>query len=114
MKDAIKAVWIFYSALIAAAIFALFLLPGNQLLNKTPVCESISTERGECIACGMTRGFISISELDLTRANNSNKGSVLVFGIFVINTIFFIIHLSAVVNKKAFSFRKGLKWGKPV
>lgn len=118
MKSALRSVWknvwIFYSTMIAALLFALMLIPREQLLNNTPVCESLASTGNECFACGMTRGFASISEVDIDGANSANKGSVYVFGIFVLNTLIFGSYITIYINKKIQQYRKVIKWEKAV
>jgi len=110
--DALKKAWIFYSIVITAVIAILFLIPEDTLLNKTPVCGSIAENGTECFACGMTRGFGSISEFDIDGANSANRGSVFVFGIFVLNTLIFGRYITIYINKKLNQYRKGIKWEK--
>lgn len=114
MKSVIKTVWLFYSIIITAVIVMLFLLPGDQLLNKTPVCGSIASSGTECFACGMTRGFVSISEMDINSALAANEGSLVLFGMFVLNTLLFITYITVVINKKYYQYRRGIKWEKAV
>lgn len=114
MIDALKKAWIFYSIVITAVIAILFLMPEGTLLGKTPVCGSITVNGTECFVCGMTRGFGSISEFDIDGANSANKGSVFVFGIFVLNTLIFGVYITIYINKKMHQYRKGIKWEKAV
>jgi hypothetical protein len=114
LKSVWKTVWIFYSTMIVALLFALILIPREQLLNNTPVCESLASTGKECIACGMTRGFGSISEFDIEGANSANKGSVYVLGMFVLNTLIFGSYISVYINKKIQQYREGIEWEKAV
>jgi hypothetical protein len=114
LKTVWKTVWIFYSTMIAALLFALMLMPREQLLNNTPDCESLASTGKECFACGMTRGFGSVSEFDIDGANSANKGSVYIFGIFVLNTLIFVSYITIYINKKIQQYGRGIKWEKAV
>lgn len=93
MKSAIKTAWAFYSIAIVMLLLLLFILPGEVILNNTPLCESISRYNIECFACGMTRGFVHISELEFNEAAGANRGSILVFSSFLLNTLLFFKYL---------------------
>lgn len=101
MKSAFKTAWMIYSTAIAIMLLLLFILPGDMILNNTPLCESISKYNIECFACGMTRGFVHISEFEFAEARSSNGGSIYVFTVFLLNSVLFVKYL--------FKFKKSLK-----
>ena len=101
MKDALRTAWTIYSTIIAVMLLCLFILPGELLINNTPLCENISKFGVECFACGMTRGFVDISQFEFNEAGIANRGSLYVFFIFFINSLLFIKYL--------FNFKKTKK-----
>lgn len=115
MKDVFKSVWIVYSTAAAAALLLTLVMPDEYLLNKTPLCESISKHGTECAACGMTRGFIHIAKFEFNEAMNSNKGSVYVFLGFFLNSLIFLKYLfRSAGSVKKLLVRRKQKWVKAV
>lgn len=115
MKSAIKTAWVFYSTAIVMLILLLFILPGEVILNNTPLCESISRYNIECFACGMTRGFVHISQFEFHEASEINRGSIYVFVIFVLNTLLFIKYLINLKRSEKIIFlKRKQKWAKAV
>ena len=115
MKDAFKIAWLFYSTIIAAVLLVIFIMPGDKIVNNTPLCESISKNNTECFACGITHGFIEISELKFDSANSYNQGSIYIFLMFLLNTFAYIFYLLRNLRYTKIFFLKGnKKWVKAV
>ncbi len=115
MKTAFKTAWSVYSTAIMMLLLLLFILPGEVILNNTPLCESVSRLNIECFACGLARGFIHISQFEFYEASEANRSSVYVFFVFILNTLFFIkyvINLKSSV--KIIFLRRKQKWAKAV
>jgi len=92
LKTAIIAVWAVIS--VTTTFILLFPIFANKqtVLNYSPTCISISKFNVECSLCGMTRAFIEISNGHFNRAYLLNKGSILVFSMFLINSISFLFY----------------------
>ena len=85
----LKNVWLIISSVIFIITASLFLLPEDILLNNTPVCQSKTAEGAECIACGLTRGFVNIYSGNFSEANHFNHASLPLYGLFLLNNIVF-------------------------
>lgn len=94
MIKALKTAWGFYSSIITLLLLLLLLLPGEFLLNKTPVCRSIAEDGISCSACGLSNGFVSLAGGNITEAQNFNFYSLPLFIIFVTNSLIFIFFIS--------------------
>jgi len=115
MKNAVKTAWMIYSTAIAILLLLVFILPGEVILNNAPLCESISRFNIECFACGMSRGFVHISQFEFYEASESNRGSIYVFVIFVLNTLLFIKNLINLKRSEKIIFlKRKQKWEKAV
>ncbi|HMQ98268.1 MAG TPA: DUF2752 domain-containing protein [Ignavibacteria bacterium] len=115
MKSAFKTAWVFYSTAIVMLILVLFILPGEVILNNTPLCESISRYNIECFACGMTRGFVHIAHFEFYAASEVNRGSIYIFVIFVLNTLLFFKYLFNLKRSgKIIYLKRKQKWAKAV
>ena len=115
MKSAVSTAWMIYSTVIAILLLLLFVLPGEMILNNTPLCESISKYNVECFACGMTRGFVHIARFEFTEAGMANRGSIFVFLFLVLNTVFLIIYMFKLKRSDKMIFvKRKQKWAKAV
>ena len=98
LRDAIKIVWILYSALILIVILITIFSP-ETLYKISPVCYSVSLYGVECFMCGMTRAFVEISDGNFQNAGTLNSLSIYVFGLMAFNSILFIFY--AIVRPKS-------------
>ncbi|MGE5440981.1 MAG: DUF2752 domain-containing protein [Bacteroidota bacterium] len=93
MKEFRQGFFIVWAALSIAALFILtvpFVLPESTIYKITPVCESKRLGLGQCPLCGMTTAFIEISKGDFTNAFNSNRASLALYSLLVLNQIIFL------------------------
>lgn len=89
-KDSFRTAWYAISACILAGLIAGFVLPEETLTGLTPECELKAKYGTECSACGLTRGFLSISNGNPETAASYNSASLPLFGLFWLNSIFFL------------------------
>lgn len=88
---ALAIVWVVVS-LGAIAVLALpFLVRPATIQARLPVCESIARDGVPCPACGLTRGFLALSEGDVTRARAANPAAPLLYGMFALNGVLFLL-----------------------
>ena len=90
LKNAIYIVW-YVISVILLVILVLALLNPPRLLNEIPLCE-YKLEGKECCFCGMTRAFFAIGNMNFQIAQRLNSGSVLLFIMFLLNTIIITIN----------------------
>lgn len=86
-KCAIFVVWIILSGVIFFILVAPFLFTVKTINVTSPKCEWKVKYNRECALCGMTRGFIHISHGDLIEASISNKFSIYLYFLFVVNDV---------------------------
>lgn len=79
--------WGSIALLFITIIFPLF-FDSNTVLEATPTCYSVARFNKECSLCGMTRAFIEITNLNLKTATLLNRGSIPLFLIILLNSIF--------------------------
>jgi hypothetical protein len=99
LKKVFFQVWCIISFFIFISLISPFLVSGSTLLSFIPVCPSVKYYGTSCIACGLTRSFISISNLHLSEALNSNSYSLYVYAVFLLNETLFIRALSKIYSK---------------
>jgi hypothetical protein len=68
--------------------------------DLSPVCISVAQYNTECILCGMTRGFVAISNLEFANAWHYNRGSFFLYSIFLVIVGFSIASLKNLLNQK--------------
>lgn len=83
-------VWAVLSIAVLFILTAPFVLPENTIFRLAPVCESKRLGLGQCPLCGMTTAFIEISKGDFTNAFNSNRASLALYSLLVLNQIIFL------------------------
>lgn len=102
LREAIKIVWILYSALILIVILLTIFSP-ETLYKISPVCYSISMFGTECFMCGMTRAFIEISGGNFSNAYDLNRLSLFLFSASLINSailiLYFFTKFKAILNR---------------
>lgn len=117
MISAIKTAWSFYSAITLIILLMYIFIPGEILLNKTPVCSSLAETGENCLACGITHGFTSLTDGNFTKAREFNLNTMPVFLLFLINSVIFIIFISKKLHSKSikiFNFKGNKLWQKQV
>ncbi|MBK8551233.1 MAG: DUF2752 domain-containing protein [Ignavibacteria bacterium] len=92
LRLASEIVWIIYSVIVLGIVLITFFVP-ETLLNISPVCISKSRFGTECFMCGMTRAFTEISKGNFHNADDLNNFSIYLFGLFILNSLFFIYYL---------------------
>lgn len=68
-------------------------------MNLSPVCISILNDGVECSLCGMTRSFVAISNFDFSSAWTLNKGGIILYTLFLINTVYAFAQLRTGLTK---------------
>lgn len=99
LKKVFFNVWCIISFFIFISLISPFLFPGSNLLSLVPVCPSVKHYGTSCIACGLTRSFISISSFHFKEAVNFNMYSLYVYSVFLVNEIFFFRALIKIYSK---------------
>lgn len=92
-KEFRQGFFIVWTVLSLAALFILiapFVLPESTIYKIVPLCESKRLGLGQCPLCGMTRAFVEISKGDFTGAFCTNRASVALYSILVLNQLFFL------------------------
>lgn len=97
----IRIVWNIFSVSIMLFLVYLFAFNSNFIINNVPTCSSILLYNKPCILCGMSRAFLKLKQFDLAGALAFNKGSIYLFAIFIINTIFYILSFKKVVYENS-------------
>lgn len=104
LKISAKAVWYILSATIMVLLAITFLFP-DVLMKAAPVCISKSLYGQECFMCGTTKAFIEISKGNFSNAYLLNKLSIILFSLFILNTITFFFY-SVYRLKRKYSVKK--------
>ena len=94
-------VWLIVAVICGAAAGAPFLTPAAKLQGVFPSCEARLRNR-PCVACGLTTGFIAISNGEWKEAQRANAAAIPLFAGFAMN-------FAAAV---AYTFRKYKSGGK--
>jgi hypothetical protein len=113
MKTALLIHWLVLSAIAGLVLLAPFVVSRETILRQTPQCWYKARHQKDCPACGMTRGFLEISDGNLRAAQASNRGSVPLFGLLAANELvvagFLIRKIGLVKRARVWSARLGLK-----
>ena len=83
----LRVVWLIASFVILMILAAPFALGSERAARLAPVCQSKARYGRECAFCGMTTGFLAISEGRIGDAERSNQGSVPLYALFVVNEL---------------------------
>ncbi len=108
LKKAIFIVWIILSGIILITIATPFLFSTETINTFVPKCEWKEKYNKECSLCGMTRSFILISKGEIDKANKTNKFSLYLYLLFVINEI----AVACIISKTHFFKTSMLPFGK--
>jgi hypothetical protein len=85
VRAGLRISWGVMGALILAILIAPWVLSAEQIRAAAPRCERQTKSGRECFMCGMTTAFVEISRGRLGDAQQSNRASVLLYSMFVIN-----------------------------
>ncbi|MEX0997143.1 MAG: DUF2752 domain-containing protein [Flavobacteriaceae bacterium] len=99
LKKAIYIVWGIVAVIGQLLVIIPFVVSENVLLKTTPVCTAAISEEGSCVFCGLTRGFVALSNGMIEEALLWNQYSLLIFLFFIINFIVFTFSLIYLKNK---------------
>ena len=100
IKLAIFFVWIVLSGVILCTLVAPFLLSADTINDMVPRCEWKSKYNQECPLCGMTTGFIYISQGQFTQAGMANSFSLYLYSVFVVNEIAIMLVLIKKIKRR--------------
>jgi hypothetical protein len=87
LGPSLRIVWITLSLVILAILASPFLLGRERLAGLVPVCDRKARYGQECLFCGMTTSFLSISEAHFHDASRANRAGIPLYAIFVSNEI---------------------------
>lgn len=87
LKKALVISWIIITLIFFIIIISSFLIPEDILLSFSPSCEAKTFHSKECIFCGMTKNFISISKGNLYKAYELNNFGIYLYLIFCLNVL---------------------------
>ena len=85
VRRALLIAWLIVSAAIVPILAAPFVLPPRTIFSLAPRCEWKARYGRECVLCGMTTGFILISEGRLNDATGRNRASIPLYAALVWN-----------------------------
>lgn len=85
VRRALLITWLILSAAIFPILAAPFALPPRTIFSLAPRCEWKARYGRECVLCGMTTGFILISEGRLSDAVGRNRASIPLYAALVWN-----------------------------
>lgn len=89
LKKAFKIIWILASLFSIVILVIVFLCKDISVLSKIPICE-FQAENKKCFLCGSSRAFFEIKKLKFIHAYHLNKVSIVIFGIMLFNSLFFL------------------------
>jgi len=93
-RRAFIVVWLILSVGAAAILSAFLVLPEETILGLSQRGRLPSHGDSPCPFCGMTRGFLAISNGDAGRAVSINRGAVPLFAGFVLNEVLAVLYLA--------------------
>ncbi len=92
--------WLVISAVIFTMIVCPFVLPERSIYSIAPKCEWKTKYHKECILCGMTTAFIELSRGKINAAERSNRFSLCLYSIFVLNEFLACVYLGRKLRRK--------------
>lgn len=87
VRTALRIVWMTISLAVLFMLAAPFLLGGQRISRLLPPCEWKVRYHRECSFCGMTTGFLAISDGRLEEARRANAGSIPLYSAFLLNEL---------------------------
>lgn len=103
---AIKLCWIIFGTMSSLTIISVYILPENIIMHLTPVCQQKKITGMDCPTCGLSRGFMNISNGNIEEAIELNKSSLIIFSLFILNSFFFFSFLFYKIYFKFIILRK--------
>lgn len=91
-------VWFVISALLLPILSAPFLLPEDWITEASGLCRSRDHGDERCVLCGMTQAFWAISHGNFQQALIHNQGSLMLYGVFLMNEMIALIYLLRIIN----------------
>jgi hypothetical protein len=85
LRTALAIAWLVVTSVVLSIQAAPFFLSADTITALTPVCEWKAKYHRECPVCGMTTGFILISNGRLREAERHNRGSVPLWVLWLVN-----------------------------
>ncbi len=92
-RKALRSLWAILSLATAIVLVASFVLTPAQAARVTPQCVWRAKFHRDCACCGMTRAFLLISQGRFQEARAANRGSLPVYGGFLLNDFVFALVL---------------------
>lgn len=83
----LRVVWLISSLVILLILASPFVLGSTRVQRLAPVCQSRLREGKPCGFCGMTTGFLAISEGRFQDAGRANHAAIPLYAVFVMNEI---------------------------
>lgn len=99
LKNAFYICWLIFSIAIVVVLLSTIFINPDVILAATPTCTA-KLNGSFCFMCGTTRAFVAIGNFKLNEAYELNKFSVLLYFIFIINSLLFFKNLSNLFHKK--------------
>jgi hypothetical protein len=84
VRRALTGSWLLLSFVAGASLLAPFVVSAGTLFSLFPPCPS-KLAGSECIACGLTTGFIALADGDWRAAQEANSASVPLAAFFALN-----------------------------
>jgi hypothetical protein len=81
---AIRATWLIVAVIGMIAVVAPLVVSADSLHGLFPVCEA-RARGGSCALCGMTTGFIFVSQGEIEEARRANAGAPVLYAVLVLN-----------------------------
>lgn len=83
----LRVVWLISSLVILLILASPFVLGSTRVQRLAPICQSRLREGKPCGFCGMTTGFLAISEGRFQDAGRANHAAIPLYAVFVMNEI---------------------------
>jgi len=93
LKISLLIVWFLISIMVLVVLAVPFIIDHKTILRATPECQWRMKHGRECILCGMARSFLLISKGCFAQAYSLNRGSIVLYLIFVANDLAFLMFL---------------------
>lgn len=99
LRRAMLIVWFIISTLVFCILVSSFVSDANRLPGILPECAWKRFGK-ECVLCGMTRGFLSISKGFWKESFQMNGGALPLYLTFLSNELFFVVFLANLIIAK--------------
>jgi hypothetical protein len=100
LKFSIITSWLVLSAGVFFILVIPHIVPNDTILDLLPTCEWKAKYNKECALCGMTTAFLRISDGEYKEAYEANKGSIILYGAFLLNQFFALLFLTRFIAPK--------------